>query len=73
MDTQPTLFVKIDDYNQVAEILDEIKGKMEEAKKAMETLMELKAKEDAELQSWQDGLDQINERMHFIEQTVFNR
>lgn len=73
MDTQPTLFVKVDDYNQVARVLDDIKGKMEEAKKAMNTLIELKAKEDAELQSWQEGLQQINERIHFIEETVFHR
>lgn len=65
------VFVKIDDYKEVLDILSVVKSKVSEAKSVLTHLSELKEKEDAEISSWNLAIDDIDKKMQYIDHTLF--
>ena len=60
------VYVKIEKYNEVTELLASIRGKLEEAKESLRKIAELKAREDAELTNWQNELGTFEEKFSFV-------
>jgi len=53
------VFVKIDDYKDILDVLDLIKDRLGEAKRTLADINELKNDEDAELELWNSTLYEI--------------
>ncbi|MFH1399234.1 MAG: hypothetical protein ABIG95_03925 [Candidatus Woesearchaeota archaeon] len=62
MDTMP-IFVKIDEYKDVLEVLRQLSTKVEQAKKVVEKINELKNEEDSAIEMWQKQLSEVEERL----------
>jgi tetrahydromethanopterin S-methyltransferase subunit G len=71
MDKAMPVYVKIDEYKEVLDVLSVIKGKIEDAKATLNTLASLKEEEDAEIESWKVGLDDVDKKMNYVNQTLF--
>ena len=71
MEEEAPVFVKIEDYKDVLEILGLIKEKSEEAKKTLEVINELKKEEDSELDLWKSTLNELEEKIHNMDQFLF--
>ncbi len=71
MDQQTPVFVKVEDYKDVLDIIDLIRNKLDEAKSAIHHINELKSKEDAELELWYQEVADITRKVEFIDKTLF--
>lgn len=70
-DKNMPVFIKIDEYKDIREIIDLLKLKIEQAQKTLEKVSELKQKEDSELASWQSGLAEIEKRLRDIDNNLY--
>ena len=48
-----------------------IKKKLEEAQSSLQKITELKGKEDAEIETWQAELEEVERKIGFIDRTLF--
>ena len=65
------VFVKIEDYKDILDVLDLIKDKLGEAKRTLADLNELKNEEDAELELWSSTLNEIENKLDDIDRSLF--
>ena len=71
MDETMPVYVKIDEYKDVLDVVNMIKAKLNEAKETLAKLNELKNEEDAEIELWHTGVDEIERKVDFIDKTLF--
>lgn len=65
------IFIKIDQYKDVLDILHLTKSKIREARVLIEKINELKNAEDTEINAWQNSLDEVEKRVLFIDKSLF--
>lgn len=65
------VFVKIEDYKDVIDIMELIKNKVNEANSILEKIRELKSQEDAELELWNSNLEDVERKIAYIDKTLF--
>jgi hypothetical protein len=65
------IFVKIDEYRDVLDILNLTKEKLNEAKDILNTIIHLKNEEDAEIENWHNELEDIEKKVSFLDKTLF--
>jgi len=61
------VFIKINEYEEVINILSTLKNKIEAAKITLGKINELKQEEDSQLQSWQTALEEVENRLGSID------
>lgn len=64
------IFVKIDEYKDVLEVLKLINQKLDQAKEAVARINELKNEEDTELELWQSELEDIEKKLNLMNKTL---
>jgi hypothetical protein len=69
--SEAPVFVKIDDYKDILDVLDLIKDRLGEAKRTLADINELKNDEDAELELWNSTLNEIERKLDGIDRTLF--
>jgi len=69
---QMPVFVKIEDYKDVIDVIDLIRAKIDETKETLLKINELKNQEDAELEHWKNELDDIENKMNYIDKSLFD-
>ncbi|MCK4670384.1 MAG: hypothetical protein KAT43_04205 [Nanoarchaeota archaeon] len=65
------IFVRIEEYRDVLDVINMIKHKLSEAKEAINRINELKNEEDLELERWESGLEAIERKVQFIDKSLF--
>ena len=65
------VYVRIDEYKDVLDVMNMIKNKIEQAKEIFAKINELKNEEDAELELWNSGIEEIERKIQFIDKTLF--
>ena len=65
------VFVKIDDYKDILDVLTLVKDRLEEAKRTLADINELKNDEDSELEMWGSTLNEIEKKLESIDRTLF--
>lgn len=65
------VFVKIDEYKDILEIIGLIKSKLEQARDTLNKIVEIKNQEDNELGTWQSDLDEVEKKIALIDGTLF--
>ena len=65
------VFVRIEEYKDVLDVMNMIKNKIDEAKETLGKINELKNEEDAELELWHSGLEEVERKVMFIDKTLF--
>lgn len=68
MDNQ--IFVKIEDYNEVLNVVKVVKEKISKAQETINTISELKAEEDKELEQWSNNLKSVTMKVDDIEKSI---
>ena len=69
MDGMP-VFVKVDEYREVLELMQVIHNKLEDAKNTLLRINDLKNEEDHLVEQWQNGLADIEKKIEFINHTL---
>lgn len=70
MDKAP-VFVKIEDYKDIVDLLALIKDRIKQAKFLLDKVREIKDQEDAEILSWAKKLEDVGQRIHEIDRSLF--
>jgi len=70
MGTGAAVFVKIDDYKDVLDVLDLIKGKVQEIRSTLESLNQLRKEEDNEMQQWYNMIGDIEKKIENIDKMM---
>ncbi len=64
------VFVKIEQYKDVLDVVHMIRSKLEDARRTLQKINELKNEEDAELELWHATLDEVERKVDFIDKTL---
>ena len=65
------VFVKIDDYKDVLDVVELLKAKIAEAKSLHGRINDLKNEEDVELEIWRNNLEEVERKVHYMDTTLF--
>lgn len=65
------VYVRIDEYKDILDIINLIKDKLNEARATLSKINKLKNDEDSELNLWKTELNDIEKRIEFIDNTLF--
>ena len=64
------VFVKVDEYHNVLDLVKTIRKKMDEAKETLIRIHDLKNEEDHQVEMWQNTLEEIEKKVDFIDQSL---
>lgn len=64
------VFVKIDEYKDVLEVIGLIKNKITQAKDILKKIDDLKNQEESELDSWKISLEEIERKVNDIDNSL---
>jgi hypothetical protein len=71
MNKEKNVFVKIDEYNDILDIISLVNEKVNEARVILGKISELKNQEDNELEAWKASLDDVDRKLRYVDQTLF--
>jgi hypothetical protein len=71
MDGKAPVFVKIDEYKDIMDIMTLMREKLRQAKFLLDKVAELKAQEDQELATWAKELEDVETRVASIDKSLF--
>ena len=67
-----SMFIKIDTYKESLATIDHIKAKIEDAKKSMKKIAELKKEEEVEMDLWKRMLGEVEDKLQRIDKTLID-
>lgn len=67
---QMPVFVKIDEYNEVLNVVRLIRRRLDEAKETLTKINELKNEEDHQVEMWQAALGEIEKKIDFMDHSL---
>ncbi len=65
------VFVKVDEYKEILDVLDMIKGKIKEIRETLGDINGLRNEEDAELAMWNSTVSEIEKKIDNIDRIMF--
>ena len=65
------VFVKVDDYKEILDVLEMIKTRVNEIKQNLSNLKSLRNEEDAELAVWNNAVNEIEKKIEGIDKIMF--
>lgn len=65
------IYVKIEEYRDVLDVLNMIKNKLKEAKETLEKINDLKNQEDIEIDRWKAGLETVSRKVEAADKLLF--
>jgi hypothetical protein len=71
MESKTPVFVRIEDYKDVLDIMELVKSKIHEANQTIEQINVLKNQEDSELELWKNELADVERKMDYMDKTLF--
>ncbi|MGV8141642.1 MAG: hypothetical protein ACP5NW_04345 [Candidatus Woesearchaeota archaeon] len=71
MEKSLPVFVKINDYKDVLNIVDVMKQKLKETTQTLDKIKQLKSEEDKELLEWERNISEVSRRLAFIDSAFF--
>lgn len=69
-DNEVPVFVKLDEYKNIINIVTVIKKKLLESKETLESIKQLKSEEDLELENWSENLDEVHKKLELIDEII---
>ena len=64
------VFVKVDEYHDVLNLMTNIRKKLEEAKSTLLKVNDLKNEEDHQLEMWQNSLSEVEKKIDFVDHSL---
>lgn len=65
------VFVKVDNYKEIVDVLDLIKHKIEDVRSTISNLNDMRKEEDSEIQMWHGKLSEIERKIEGIDKIMF--
>lgn len=68
-----SVFIRIDRYKELSEVIRQVRSKLEDAKQALKKAKDLKSQEDAELENWHTELTSVEQKLDEISHVMSER
>ena len=65
------VFVKVDEYKDILDVLDMVKAKIKEIRDVLGNINALRNEEDAELAMWNNTINEIEKKIDSIDRIMF--
>ncbi len=65
------VFVKVNEYKDILDVLDMIKSKIREIRDTLGSINALRNEEDAELAMWNNSINEIEKKVEGIDRIMF--
>ena len=65
------VFVKVEEYRQILDVVDMIKGKVRQLQDTISTMSSLREEEDAELEMWSNTIKEIEKKIDDMDKMMF--
>ena len=65
------VFVKVNEYKEILDVLDIIKAKINEIHETLGKINDLRNEEDSEISMWSNTIDEIGKRVDDIDNMMF--
>ena len=65
------VFVKVDEYKEILDVLEMIKNKVKEIRATLGDINTLRNEEDAELAMWNNTINEIEKKIEGIDRIMF--
>lgn len=65
------VFVKVDEYKEILDVLDMVKGKISEVRDTLAGINDLRSEEDSEVSMWNGTIDDIEKKIDEIDRMMF--
>lgn len=65
------VFVKVEEYKEILDVLDMIKGRVKEIRDVLGSINSLRHEEDAEIATWNNAVNEIERKIDSIDKTMF--
>lgn len=65
------LFVKIDEYEELKDMIQLVKNKINESKNALTAIKQLEEQEAAELESWDNEIEKVEKNIEYMQSILF--
>ena len=65
------VFVKVNEYKEIIDVLDMVKSKLEEVRNTLGSVNELRNEEDSEISMWNATIDDIEKKIEDIDKMMF--
>ena len=69
--TGAPVFIKVDEYKEILDVLDMIKGKLKEVRETLGNINTLRNEEDEELAMWNNTINEIEKKVESIDRIMF--
>ena len=70
MEGKAPVFIKIDEYRQVMDVLAQTKEKLQQARSLLDKLTEIKNQEDTELANWSKQLEDVEQKVNDVDKAL---
>lgn len=64
------VFIKIDEYNSVLELVKDVRKKLDEAKSTLLKINDLKNEEDHQMEMWQNALAEVEKKIDLVDHAL---
>lgn len=71
MDESNPVFIKLDQYKEILNIVEVINKKVINVKQNLSELEELKNKEEEEIMNWEKNMDEITHKMESLHEELY--
>ena len=71
MNKEMPIYVEVDEYRDVLDVINMIKNKIQEAKDTLGDINKIKNEEDTELERWHLDLEEIERKMEYVDKALF--
>lgn len=72
MDKNVPVFIKIENYKEILDIVDVMKQKLRDTRQNITAIKQLKAQEDQELAEWEKNVAEVAKRLLFVDNAFFD-
>jgi hypothetical protein len=67
------IFVKLNEYKDILDLLDALKDKLDQSKSTLDKIKSLKTEEETELELWENSINEIDSKLIHINKTMYER
>ena len=69
--TGASVFVKIDEYKEILDVMELLKSKLKEARSTLAKVETLRAQEEHEIRQWNSTIDDLDNKINSIDRNLF--
>ena len=65
------VFIKVNEYKEILDVLDMTKSKIKEIRETIDALNTLRNEEDVELDMWKSSINEIEKKIDLVDKILF--